>query len=327
MTDLPRQVYSRARRLGRPLARAREQQRRADALAAQLDELEARLQLEVAARQQADQARDTIAVQRDEIRAQLNRLLTDRDDVETDDAEETTGAELRSQAIERIEAMVRDGLGHIPSELAGQRGLFAAFNPSGTRPPIYWCFNGWAEAVILARRLGSDQPLYAMRSFHRLVDDRWRKVLHTESLSVLYAEQVLEIHAGGPMVVGGNCQAGSIAEGVAHRIVAERGATPVLVTVDHDPRYAYPGHVVLGFGTDSERYNPFLSGGDPIPAWQRLHRATSWTVIPGQHGRYFLKPALHHLVALIEAVTMPLADGSEIPPGPIELDPVEDRSP
>lgn len=194
---------------------------------------------------------------------------------------------------------IADEIARIPEQVAQQTRWFAHFNRGGDKPPIYWCFNNWSEAVFLGHWLGPRQPLFAMRSLHGIVKGKAVKKLHTLLVAETYAAHVLEQAGEQAIILGGNCQAAPIAEAMAHWIIAKTGKAPLLVTLEHQPFFCYPGYLIMLFGSHSENFNPFLKGEDAITEWQRKHQAASWGFIDAGHGKYFIEPAVHQLTGYL----------------------------
>ena len=209
----------------------------------------------------------------------------------------------------------------IPKAVARIDGPVVFLNEAGSKPPIYWCFTNWAEPVMLANRLGPDQPLVAMRSLFQLIEGKASKRAHTADLGAAYADLVLARSDGRPLIVGGNCQAAPISEAVAHNLLGRTGRAPLLVTLEHVPTYCYPGSLVMLFGRASEGFNPFLHGGDPRPAWAAMHGQASWGFIDAAHGAYFMEPAVHVLVGYLRRVSAEFCLSATVNPGEIQLIP------
>lgn len=206
-------------------------------------------------------------------------------------------------------AMVRKSMEKIPAEMGRQDGPFLRFNEAGSRPPIYWCFNNWAEPVLLARHLDADQPLVAFRSLYGILQGKQAKGASLIPLANAYLDAILNSTPDVPRIIGGNCQSAPIAEAMAHALIARCGERPLFISMEHEPHYSYPGRLVLLFGSKSVTYNPFLKGEDPLPRWTALHPNFSCGIIDGEHGRFFLDPGVHSLLSHIRAAVSAVEGG------------------
>ena len=226
-----------------------------------------------------------------------NTELSDKDNLALSEPSSTN-----QNDIEDFRQWIFESMKRIPSELAEQKDLFVCFNHKGKKPPIYWCFNNWTEAILLANHLGPNQPLFAMHSFYGFFKSASSKKVHTISISKIYGDLVLKQHHAEPIFIGGNCQAVPIAEAIAHFLLPNTETAPVLISLEHQPFYSYPGRVAMLFGSRSDEYNPFLGDEDPIPNWKKKYASPSWAIINGEHGKYFFEPSVLELVAHLNSV-------------------------
>lgn len=178
-------------------------------------------------------------------------------------------------------------------------GLLFAQNPDGTRHPLFWCFQGEQEMMQLAWALGPDQPLIGMRSGHLLHEHATQVV---EDLAMAYAEEIARCQPAGPILLGGNCQGGQIAQRVAERLVAMGRDVPLLILLEATsfPRYDQP--VALLFGKDSH-LNPFRGETDPMPKFEHAFPA-GFTVnmVPGAHGEFFASNHVQSMAATLRGL-------------------------
>ncbi|MDH5531732.1 MAG: hypothetical protein OEY05_16995 [Paracoccaceae bacterium] len=174
-----------------------------------------------------------------------------------------------------LHAEIEKSIGTTPRDAVRRQGSIALFNDEGNGPPLFWCFNKWVEPVFLANRLGPDQPLFAMRSFHGLAKGKSLKQANTIDFARSYVDEILRIVDDQPIVVKGDCQAAPIAEAIAHDLLGRTGKKALLLTLEHVPFFGCPGSVVLMFGATSEKSNPFLRGENLVPAWTAMHHSTA----------------------------------------------------
>ncbi len=178
--------------------------------------------------------------------------------------------------------------------------LVAGLNTAGTKPPLFWILQDGSEFSALARQLGTDQPLYGLRSAHRILT-------YTEDLlqrlALAYVNEIEETRPEGPLFLGGNCQGGLIALAVAQHLLRRGRHLPLLVLMEWIfPVQPYPGPVLLLYGSDSVG-NPYKRHSHPHLAWGRAYIDPRLAEIPGAHGTFFREPnilalgatLIHHL--------------------------------
>lgn len=209
---------------------------------------------------------------------------------------------------------IRDGI-------CGRRGPFALFNETGTKPPLFWCFNNWAEPAFLSRRLNPDQPLIAMRSLHKIIQGKQNKRANVLDVAREYAGLMQHWLDDRPIVVGGNCQAAPIAEAIVHELLSSVQKKSLLITLEHVPFYSYPGDVLMLFGAQSEKFNPFARGEDPVPGWTALHSRPAWGFINAGHGKYFVEPGVDELAGYIENAMETYWNVGQIETGELNVSP------
>ena len=203
------------------------------------------------------------------------------------------------KSVDEIFADIEASTKNVPADMAERRGPFLLFNGNGSKAPLFWCFNNWAEAVLLSRRLGPEQPLVAMHSFHKILNSQQTKAGSVRQVATAYTELMQTWRDGRPLVIGANCQAAPIAEAIAHRLIYSYQEQALLIVVDHNPFYGYPGNILMLFGEQSEQFNPFVRGEDPVPGWTMLHHRPSWGFINARHGEFFVEPGVDTLANYI----------------------------
>ncbi|MGR9099769.1 MAG: non-ribosomal peptide synthetase, partial [Gammaproteobacteria bacterium] len=177
--------------------------------------------------------------------------------------------------------------------------LIVGRNTEGNRTPLFWVFQGENEWTQLANYLDSEQPLYGMRSGHLIMEYSEDNI---QALALAYVEEILALTPDGPLFIGGNCQAGIIAEAIAQHLWRRRRQVPLLFLMEWSfPFHSYPGPVALIFGRESEVANPNLRFfRHPELAWQRHFKNFRVEYIPGEHGKFFNEP---NVQGLAETVT------------------------
>jgi len=197
------------------------------------------------------------------------------------------GTPTRDTILRRIGTATRDWGG----DLLDAEGCLHLVNPSGPQTPVFWCFNAAGEFSQLAAALGPEQPLVGLRSLNRILDEALTLSSAAEQLAQHYADHLLARFGTQPCIIGGNCQAASVAYRVALRLLHAGVPVNRLVTLDAELRFPYPGHLRALFGRES-LYNPINKTRDgseraaPRP-WDYSAASYDRATVDGAHGQYF----------------------------------------
>lgn len=210
----------------------------------------------------------------------------------------TPAAEDQSE-FEAIYTSLMTEKGRVAKHAPAAAGDLLAWNTDGCNPPLFWCFNNWAEPFLLARHLNENQPLYAMTSFHGATDRWGLKTKYMEPLAKRYIDSIKTVSRSSNLLIGGNCQGAPIAESIAIQMSNSAISSPYLLSIDYIAKRAYCGKRLMLFGRESG-FNPFLSEQDPVAFWTERQAQFSWDFLVGKHGSYFSSPNVEALVAFIE---------------------------
>lgn len=176
--------------------------------------------------------------------------------------------------------------------------LVVTLNPSGRRPGLFWCLQGYRELTQLAGHLGSDQPVHGMRSGYLIID--YDDPVHISVLADHYAGEIERIQPSGALRLGGNCQGGVIMLATAERLRARGREIGRLILMEQSTFRAAPTFVDLVFGRESH-LNPYHApGAEP----DRVFRDTytdgyKVSFISGSHGEFFESPNIESLAAIV----------------------------
>jgi amino acid adenylation domain-containing protein len=186
--------------------------------------------------------------------------------------------------------------------------LLFGLNCAGTRQPLYWCLQGFAELDQLAKHLGEEQPVYGMRSGHLVMQYTHENV---EALAGHYVDEIVRVNPQGPYLLGGNCQAGTIALSMARRLQSA-GKEVTLLTIlelseslqqlelNNGAPPPYAGPVSLLFGSEST-FNPYRLDQNPELGLRKLFpRLLSIQLIPADHGQFFEEPNIQIMANLLK---------------------------
>jgi hypothetical protein len=147
--------------------------------------------------------------------------------------------------------------------VSDDRLMFGA-NRQGSQPPLFCVLNAEYEFAGLARALGPDQPLYAVRSLY--FDSGYDDEDLVQALALAYVKDLEHVCPDGPLFLLAHCQGCDIAIAMAQHLLRRGRHLPLLVLTEWmiEP-VSYPGDVPLLYGRDSE-YNPKFGRSHPKPA-------------------------------------------------------------
>jgi acyl-coenzyme A synthetase/AMP-(fatty) acid ligase/acyl carrier protein len=177
--------------------------------------------------------------------------------------------------------------------------LVAGLNTTGAKTPLFWVFQEAKEFCQLAKNLGADQPLYALRSGLGIIKYEEDEI---QALALRYVSEIIEICPEGPAFIGGNCQGAIIAVAIAQHLFRRKRHIPLLMLMEWGfPLEPYVGPVLLIYGRDSIQGNPYMRFRRPDLAWDRVFVEYEVAETPGDHGHFFEdinSAALSKLLAL-----------------------------
>ena len=177
--------------------------------------------------------------------------------------------------------------------------LVSVHNENGKKPPLAWVFQGDGEFRALAKALGSDQPLYGMRSGHQIMTYDEDNI---QAMALAYVRELENLLPQGPLFIGGNCQGAVIAIAVAQHWLRRRRRIPLLILMEWPTMLQnYHEPVLLLFG-DKSKVNPINHYKRPEMAWKRAFSDYRVDCIKGHHGQFFSKSKnLKSLVACLKS--------------------------
>jgi thioesterase domain-containing protein/acyl carrier protein len=175
---------------------------------------------------------------------------------------------------------------------ATERSLIIGLNTEGSKQALFWCFQGFNELTQMAKYLGTDQPVYGMRSGHLVMEKNRQSVL---TLAAYYAREILTIQPKGPFLIGGNCQSAKIAFQMA-LLLKEWGHHITLLCLQEQfiPQ-PYHGPVAFFYGDHSVN-NPHHYFDAPEERWKKFYTGRfSINTISGKHEEFFREPNIQSL--------------------------------
>jgi tetratricopeptide (TPR) repeat protein len=183
-------------------------------------------------------------------------------------------------------------------ERAATESLVVGRNTSGTRPPLFWVFQGQHEMRPLATYLGDDQPLYGMRSGHLVMEYTEDNI---QALAIGYAREIEALCPEGPLFLGGNCQGSRLALAIAQHLVRRTRHVPSLFLMEwtYLPQ-PYSGPITFVFGHESDRANPYVLFRYPELTWRCAFTDFRVEIVPGSHGQFFREPNIQALAQVLQ---------------------------
>lgn len=130
--------------------------------------------------------------------------------------------------------------------------MMLRLHASGSKTPVFWCFNQPLQFEKLSAELGEDQPLYGLFSGGRLVD--YNEEMH-EKFAAAYTQMIQSVLPEGPFYLGGSCRGGSVMGRVARNLAAAGRTPDGLCVIDYFEPYLfdYPGKMLFLYGRNSHR--------------------------------------------------------------------------
>ena len=187
-----------------------------------------------------------------------------------------------------------------PGERLFADSLVVGRNVDGPRTPIFWTFQERDEFLQLAKHLGSDRPLYGMRSCVEIVEVKHYSTDVIETVCNRYLWEILSLPVTAPIVGGGNCQGGIFALALARRL-HQIGRPPALLVLMEWAysygRYTHP--TLLLYGDKSHTAEIYRGGERQLPNWREDFPERTVAAIPGGHGQFFTD---EHIAGLAESI-------------------------
>jgi acyl carrier protein len=204
---------------------------------------------------------------------------------------------------------------------SSRKSLLVGLNTEGPKQPLFWCFQGHNELSQLAKYLGPEQPVYGMRSGHLIMDKTPENI---RALARHYVGEILSIQPEGPFLIGGNCQAASIAFQIALQLMDKEHSMTLLCLQEKFIPEHYPGRIAFFFSDESD-HNPYLNVREAEQGWRKYYTGEyTLNLISGRHGKFFKEPHIQRLTEEIqksieEAQSKPLLDPSAATEGSSSL--------
>ena len=106
----------------------------------------------------------------------------------------------------------------------------------GTKPPFFCMHGDTGRAIFfaLAKRLGSDQPFYAVQCVG--LDGKTAPLTSMVEMAAVYIKEIRKVQPSGPYLLGGFCMGGAMALEMAQQLQAEGEKVALVAMLDtHAP--------------------------------------------------------------------------------------------
>jgi amino acid adenylation domain-containing protein len=170
------------------------------------------------------------------------------------------------------------------------RGSLVTLKATGSRPPLFFVSAGDGNSVgfgALARRLGEDQPFYALQP--RGLNGGARLHTTVEAMAAHYVREIRRIQPRGPYLIGGRCLGGVVAYEMARRLEACKEAIALLVVLDSGGPLWQPRRLADGTPFDEVMNSALRRADEDVDCFSTANtaRLLSWlseTVMVGVDG-------------------------------------------
>jgi len=122
----------------------------------------------------------------------------------------------------------------------GYRELFdqvlVPLHARGTKPPFFCMHGDTGRAIFfaMAKRLGSDQPFYAVQCIG--LDGKTAPLTNLKEMAELYIKEIRTVQPTGPYLLGGFCMGGAVALEMAQQLQAQGEKVALVAMLDtHAP--------------------------------------------------------------------------------------------
>jgi acyl-CoA synthetase (AMP-forming)/AMP-acid ligase II/acyl carrier protein len=120
--------------------------------------------------------------------------------------------------------------------------LLVGRNVDGSQAPLFWAANASSVFDSLVKELGSDLPVYAMRSLYKT---EYKNDQNNRYIAQHYIHEIRAIQPRGPYQIGGFCEAGKIAFHVAKGLIRQGENVSTLIMHERFVAENYPQRLAM----------------------------------------------------------------------------------
>lgn len=218
-------------------------------------------------------------------------LETDQDDPSWADLEPETRILLRNSGLSiGVFTQLISATSWWKGKRSRPESLVFGRNTESTRAPLFYCPATSADFDQMATSLGSDQPVYGMRSNHGVME---RTHPNLETLARYYVGEILSIQAEGPYLIAGYCRGVKLAFQIALELSRRGKRVPGLFLLEQVIPIWFPGRITVFFGEDTY-FNPWVSFERPEEGLDLFFPGNlAVKTIPGGHDAFWRKPGVN----------------------------------
>ncbi|MEQ8427329.1 MAG: AMP-binding protein [Gammaproteobacteria bacterium] len=177
-----------------------------------------------------------------------------------------------------------------PGKRLHQNSLINGFNTLGSLPPLFWSCQRYEEILPIVEKLGSEQPVYVMRSLNELVKRKQRDYLQ---LAKRYLDDVLAIKPQGPFYLGGFCGGARVAYELANLLKESGQEIKLLCLHEKNITRSYSGRTALFCCTES-KYSPYGLYNFPELGFQHYFSNLSVYKYDCEHAAFYKGDSKNH---------------------------------
>lgn len=183
---------------------------------------------------------------------------------------------------------------------SGQRSsadsLVVGYNTLGTLPPLFWCGSDQNSLAEIAAALGTDQPLYGMRSLLRL---KGRDSQNNLLLARHLVDEIVALQPQGPYFLGGFCEGGKVICMVGDLLRSRGAQVNLQFLVEYVNAEPINGRLCLVLSCNS-KYSPFRFFSEPEPGLAKLaDDGVSIFKLPFRHPQFLHNPCWAQVVDIL----------------------------
>lgn len=210
----------------------------------------------------------------------------------------------------RVYKGLRDLTAHWQGVRASKLATIISCGPASAKYDLFICLQNDYEFNQISLALGDEFRVHAMRSGHLLMDYTPAATL---DLAKHYVDQIEEIGPTGKVIIGGICQGGSVAAGIAKLLRDKNRAVELLLLIDQSRLISYPGKLAFIYSGKGP-LNPYKRFNDDLSRYDGLYEKNySIDMVDCDHGMIHTPPHIGRLARIIYSLLPQQANPTDKP--------------